>query len=76
MEPSGRVSAIEPILRASYGDVDDRPGVTDPGGFLVTPGLNLYLGGQNRVIVNYDLWSPAAELPTQGGARLQFQMSF
>lgn len=56
-QPLGeRVSTIEPILRVSYGDVD---GVTTgpDGGTLVTPGINIYLGGSNRVMFNYDIWS-------------------
>ncbi len=75
---AGPISAVEPLLRASYGSLDLadtlRP---DTGGLLLTPGINLYLGGLNRVMLNYDFWAPAAEdRRREGGAKLQFQLAF
>jgi hypothetical protein len=73
----GRVSAVEPLLRASYGSVDIANSLApEPGGFLLTPGINVYLGGANRVMLNYDFWSPSGNAPREGGAKLQFQLAF
>ncbi|CAN5655426.1 hypothetical protein BH23GEM6_BH23GEM6_12170 [soil metagenome] len=75
--PQGRVSAIEPIFRASYGSVHrGDPLVPDPGGLLLTPGINLYLGGLNRVMLNYDLWDPLETGRREGGWKMQFQLVF
>ena len=58
---SNRISAVEPVLRVSYGDpdTDDDADIGDAhGGTLVTPGVNLWLGGLNRFALNWELWSP------------------
>ena len=58
---SERISAVEPVLRVSYGDpdVDDDAALEDAhGGTLVTPGVNLWLGGLNRFALNWEVWSP------------------
>lgn len=48
--PGGqRVMVIEPIFRVSYGSVDRVTDTAIRGGTLLTPGLNLYLGGLNRL---------------------------
>jgi hypothetical protein len=74
----GRVSAVEPLLRASYGSLDLADSLRpNTGGLLLTPGINVYLGGLNRVMLNYDLWAPSAEdRGNEGGAKLQFQLAF
>jgi hypothetical protein len=59
-----RVEGWEPVLRASRGDPDRS--VTGDEGWLLTPGLNLYFHGRNRVLVNWDVYLPAA-----AGARTQ-----
>jgi hypothetical protein len=41
----------------------------------VTPGINLYLGGQNRVMFNYDFWNPT-DGERQGSFKTQFQLAF
>jgi hypothetical protein len=53
------VHGLEPVMRVSWGDANanDRP-APNPGGTLVTPGVNLYLGGISRVMVDWDFWSP------------------
>lgn len=58
---SSRISAVEPVLRVSYGDpdVDGGADIGDAhGGTLLTPGVNLWLGGLNRFALNWELWSP------------------
>lgn len=75
---SGDISGIEPLLRVSYGDpeTDDEGifrGIT--GGVLVTPGVNVWLGGQNRLMVNYDIWNPEYGEGDQS-AKVQFQLAF
>lgn len=57
---SSTISALEPLLRVSYADpdVDDDAVGLPTGGTLVTPGINLWLGGLNRFGLYYDLWNP------------------
>jgi hypothetical protein len=58
---SERIAAVEPVLRVSYGDPDvDGEAELDEahGGTLVTPGVNLWLGGLNRFAVNWEVWNP------------------
>lgn len=73
---SDKLSAIEPLVRVSYGDpnANDR-GDAANGGTLITPGLNLYLGGQNRVMFNLDLWNPDTG-DSQQSFKTVFQLAF
>jgi hypothetical protein len=73
---SRAVSGVEPVLRVSYGDpnVNGRGDATG-GGTLVTPGINLYLGGLNRVMLNYDWWNPDVGR-RHGSFKAQFQLAF
>jgi hypothetical protein len=77
--PAGAaVSAVEPLLRVSYGDPDTGGGAVLPdvtGGVLVTPGVNLWLGGLNRVAVNWDAWNPETG-SSRSAFRVLFQMVF
>jgi hypothetical protein len=71
----GRVTVIEPLGRVSYASIDrDGEGGTQ-GGTLITPGLNLYFGGLNRLMFNYDLWRPA-DGPSARSFKAQFQFAF
>jgi hypothetical protein len=59
---SSTIAALEPFVRVSYGDpdVDDviPATATDAvGGTLITPGINLWLGGLNRFALNYEVWN-------------------
>jgi hypothetical protein len=70
---------LEPIARVSYGD----PDATDAdralglgGGTLLTPGINLYFGPLNRIMLNYDHWSPAGDRSSEHSLRAQFQIAF
>jgi hypothetical protein len=68
------VPIVEPLLRVSHGSVDTAQ-VGPRGGTLVTPGVNFWLGGQNRILLNYDVWSPKAGT-SENSLKLQFQMAF
>lgn len=74
--PTGeRVPVIEPILRLSHASVDRADPADPDGGTLITPGLNVYLGGLNRIMINYDVWR-ASRGTDAASARVQFQMAF
>ena len=74
---SSTVAHLEPVLRVSYGDLRDRPlSVPELGGTLLTPGLNIYLGGLNRVMFNYDLWFPGGDEDAEGSFKAMFQLAF
>ena len=65
---------IEPLIRVSRGDVDGE--LSDFGGVLVTPGVNLYLGqGNHRLMLNYDFWNPE-EGDSEGSFKAQLQLAF
>jgi hypothetical protein len=72
----GKIQNVEPLLRASYANanVNGRPGA-NPGGLLLTPGVNLSLGGLNRVQLNWDFWNPL-EGNSQNSFKTQFQVAF
>lgn len=56
---AGRVEGVEPVLRLSWADPDmDTP---DDDGVLLTPGLNLYFNGRNRVMLNGDIYLPGQD---------------
>jgi len=72
-----RIAAIEPLLRISHGDPDTAHDAPEEGaGTLITPGFNIYLGGLNRVMFNYDLWRGAHGAPGGQSFKAQFQMAF
>jgi hypothetical protein len=75
-ELHGRIKHIEPALRLSHGDpdVEDDLDVAD-GGTLITPGLNLYLGGLNRIMINWDVWR-ADNGRRENSFKTQFQLAF
>ena len=68
------VSAVEPLVRASYGEVDGAAYTTT----LLTPGLNIYFGGRNRFMVNYDFALLDGDVAdgTEGAFRAQLQVAF
>ena len=70
-----RAEGVEPLLRASYGD--PRTDVDGDEGWLVTPGINLYFFGRNRLMFNWDVYLPSAEWQeTQHALRAQAQLHF
>lgn len=62
---------VEPVVRLSYGDVD----APVPDGVLFTPGVNLYFGGRNRMMFNYDVWRPDGR-DAESSFKAQFQLHF
>lgn len=71
------LTGVEPLLRASHGDVDgEAQRLAVAGGTLLTPGINLYFGPLNRIMLNYDLWSPGGGGGREGSFRAQFQAAF
>ncbi len=73
---AGLLSMLEPTFRVSYGDAELHPGVAASDGTLLTPGLNIYLGGLNRVMMNYDFWTPDGRGDGAGSFKAMFQMVF
>jgi hypothetical protein len=76
--PLGEViSTLEPILRVSYGGIDREISVVEElGGTLFTPGLNVYFGGLNRMMFNYDVWLPDGEGDSEQSFKAMFQLVF
>jgi hypothetical protein len=75
---SSTIAALEPFVRVSHGDPDvddDLVGSDAVGGTLVTPGINLWLGGLNRFALNYELWNPATGESARS-FKAMFQMAF
>lgn len=70
---TGRISMIEPIVRVSHGDVSD-PSI--PDGTLLTGGVNLYFGGLNRLMVDYDAWRASSGGNDAGSFKVMFQLAF
>jgi hypothetical protein len=70
-----RVEGWELVGRASWGDPStDR---ADDAGMLLTPGLNLYFHGRNRLMANWDVFVPQAErFETRHALRLQTQLHY
>ena len=72
---AGRVEGVEPLFRASYGD----PSTEFDGnaGLLMTPGINLYFHGRNRLMVNWDYFQPEHDdLDAEHAIRGQLQLFF
>lgn len=70
-----RFDGVELVGRASWADPNDD--LDEDDGVLLTPGLNLYVFGRNRIMVNWDVYLPAADaLETQNAFRAQAQVYF
>lgn len=54
--PGAVVNGVQPVLRVSWADPDTD--IADDGGWLVTPGLILHLGGRTSLHGNVDIWKP------------------
>jgi hypothetical protein len=71
----GRVEGIEPLVRVSWAD-PDTDGENDEG-LLLTPGVNFYFTGRNRLMVNGEVYVPGQEaLDTELGLVAQLQIYF
>lgn len=70
-----RIEGIEPMARVSYGDPDDS--VDGDAGLLLTPGLNVYFIGRNRLMFNWDVFVPESDrFETQHAGRAQVNLYF
>jgi hypothetical protein len=70
-----RVEGWEPVARVSWGDPDRT--VSGDEGVLLTPGVNLYFVGRNRLMLNWDVYVPAGEqFATQQALRAQVNLQF
>lgn len=68
-----RVEGLEPLVRASWGDPGDD--TQDDSGVLVTPGVNVYFFGRNRLMLNWDVYMPAdSRFETAHAVRVQLQL--
>ena len=75
---SASVAAVEPLLRISHGDPAYRDAglhADATGGTLFTPGINLWLGGLNRIAINYEVWNPLNG-DTERAFKTMFQLAF
>ncbi len=50
------VQAVEPLVRVSYADPDTE--TENDGGILVTPGVQFFFVGRNKIAVNVDVFIP------------------
>jgi hypothetical protein len=73
LAPGRRVEGVEGVARLGWGDPR-----TDVGGddaLLVTPGINVYMSGRNRLMLNWDLFLPAGDaFPRHNAVRVQAQV--
>jgi hypothetical protein len=71
----GRVEGWEPVARVSWGDPDRT--VAGDEGLLLTPGINVYFPGRNRLMLNWDFYMPRGTgMATQHAARAQVNLQF
>lgn len=72
---STRVQGIEPAARVSWGDPDRVVG--GDAGTLLTPGINLYFFGRNRLMLNWDVYLPEGDrFDVLHAARAQMNLHF
>ena len=69
-----QLEGLEFAGRASYGD--PRGDVDDDEGLLLTPGVNLYFFGRNRLMFNWDVFSSSDRFETENALRAQAQFYF
>lgn len=70
-----RVEGVEPVARVSWGDA--RRDVEGDAGLLLTPGVNLYFFGRNRLMLNWDIFVPEGDrFETTHALRAQAQVHF
>lgn len=72
---AGRVEGVEPLFRASYADPSTE--FEGTSGTLITPGVNLYFHGRNRLMLNLDYFMPEPDvLDPEHALRAQLQLYF
>ena len=70
-----RFQGLEVVGRASWGDPNGD--LDDDEGLLLTPGLNLYVFGRNRIMANWDVYLPSGDaFEAQNAFRAQAQIYF
>jgi hypothetical protein len=70
-----RIEGLEPLFRVSYGN-SSRAYEGDEG-WLLTPGLNLYFAGRNRLMVNWEIFVPGSDsFKSVNALRAQAQIHF
>ncbi len=58
LEGSTRFEAVEPLFRVSWGDPDRSS--ADDGAVLITPGVQLFVEGRNKIAANLDVYRTGA----------------
>lgn len=72
---SQRLQGWEPVARVSWADPDTE--ADSDAGMLVTPGVNLYFFGRNRLMLGWDVYMPQTErLDWQHAMRAQLNLHF
>ncbi|HSL72743.1 MAG TPA: hypothetical protein VK864_21000, partial [Longimicrobiales bacterium] len=72
---NARVEGWELAGRLSWGD--PRRGIEDDEAMLLTPGVNLYFSGRNRIMLNWDVLMPTGSaFSTEHVVRAQAQVYF
>lgn len=71
---SRTVSGLEPLFRASFGDPGGEVSLGE-GTVVLTPGINLYFGGLNRLMLNFDVFLPREKI-VETSLKAMFQMAF
>ena len=70
-----KIEGLEIAGRASYGD--PRTTVAGDEAVLLTPGINVYFSGRNRLMLNWDVYMPRGEnFQTTHALRVQAQIYF
>ena len=69
-----RFEGLELAGRISHGDPSDA--VDDDDGLLLTPGINLYFHGRNRLMLNWDFYQASERFSDQNALRAQAQFYF
>lgn len=69
-----KLEGLEFAGRASYGD--PRRDIDDDEGLLLTPGVNLYFFGRNRLMLNWDVFTTSDRFETESSLRAQAQFYF
>ena len=69
-----RLEALELAGRVSHGDPSDV--IDGDDGLLLTPGINLYFHGRNRLMLNWDFYRAGERFSNENALRAQAQFYF